>query len=367
MRVSRRMMVPVTALALLLTACSTEGPAEQPDATESAPPSVSGISAERCALNEAAGTLVYMTGYYYQASVSILEFLAADALGIFEDLCLDIEIQPGTGGTQQNAQLLASGQVSFAAISALNLIQAQDNGIDVLGVSSLSNVGVEILMTRPEITDLTQLDGTILGHKGNLPPAVAAMIDEAGADIDQIQQVQVGYDPSVLPRGQVDSLTGFVSNEPNLLAAMGEEVTVWRPYDFGVPSTLGAMAVNPTVAAEHPTAVEDFLRAGLYAFEYCLDNGPECVGFAAELNGQGYDEAHNLKIWETESQIVLESRPAGWPLGAIDAENLEAIIALVNAYDLVSAPLDTDDGLAYFDDTFIAAIYDGDQLIWPAP
>ncbi len=35
--------------------------------------------------------------------------IAADELGYFDALCLDVDIQPGTGDTSQNAQLLASG------------------------------------------------------------------------------------------------------------------------------------------------------------------------------------------------------------------------------------------------------------------
>src|SRR3546814_6873415 len=205
--------------------------------------------------------------YYYQASSSTLETVAADELRYFDDLCLHVVNQPGTGETGQNTQLLASGQVTFTGVAQQEVISAQQNCIDILGISAYSNVGLEVLMTRPEVTDLADLDGTILGHKGSMPVTVQAMLAEAGADLDTIEQVVVGYDPSILTRGQVDSLTGFISNEPNLLAAAGEDVTVWRTYDYDVPGSLGALAVNPEFADEHHTAVEDFLRATFHASE----------------------------------------------------------------------------------------------------
>lgn len=327
----------------------------------------SATSAERCAENEAAGTITFLTGYQYQASASILEIVAADELGYFDDLCLDVEIQPGTGDTGQNTQLVASDQVQFTAVSQQNLLQAYDTGIALRGISSYSNVGLEILMTMPEVTDLAELDGTILGHKGGLPQAVEAMLDEAGADVDSLQQVVVGYDPSILPRGQVDSLTGFISNEPNLLAASGEDVTVWRPYDYGVPSSLGALAVNPMFADEHPTVVEDFLRASFHAFEHCEDNAEECVGYTAELSGEGYDVDHNVNIWTTESEIVRESQREGANLGAIDEENVMAIVDMLNGFALLENDISEDEALGLFDTSYVEAIFADGELIWPAP
>ena len=352
----------LAALALALSACAPSEPVD-----DGADPATTGsaISAERCEQNEAAGTITFLTGYFYQASASILNTVAADELGYFDALCLDVEIKPGTGDTGENTQLLASGQVTFTGVGEQNLIQAQDNGIDILGISTLSNVGLEILMTGTDITDLKELDGTILGQKGGLPPSIDAMLTNAGADVSSIQQVVVGYDPSILPRGQVDSLTGFISNEPNLLEAAGSEVTVWRPFDYGVPSSLGSVAVNPAFAEEHPTAVEDFMRASLHAIDYCDENTAECVEFASVLSGEGYDVDHNIKIWGTESEIIKENQPEDRPVGMIDTDNVDAISAfLVETKQITKAPADVQ---SYFDTSFIENIYDGTTLIWPAP
>lgn len=352
------------ALALVagLAACST-GDVEEGKAEAAG----TAISAERCALNEAAGTVNFLTGYQYQASASILEIVAAKELGYFDALCLDVEIQPGSGDTGQNSQLIAANTVQFTAVSQQDLLLAADNGIEMVGISSYSTVGLDILMTNPDVTDLTDLDGTILGHKGMLPAAVKAMLDEAGADVDGMQQVTVGYDPTILPRGQVDSLTGFISNEPNLLAASGNDVTVWRPVDFGVPSSLGALAVNADFAQEHPTVVEDFLRGALKAFDYCGENGSECVSFTAELSGEGYDPEHNLKVWETEFGIVQDSRTDGVNLGAIDTANVESLHSMLSDYAMLTTDMTAEDAVALFDTSYIESIYADGSLVWPAP
>jgi NitT/TauT family transport system substrate-binding protein len=191
------------------------------------------------------------------------------------------------------------------------------------------------------------------------------MLTNAGADVSTITQVVVGYDPTILPRGQVQSLTGFISNEPNLLDSAGYDVTVWRPFDFGVPGSLGSLAVNPAFAAANPAAVEDFLRASLHAFDHCGVNAADCVQWTADLSGEGYDVAHNLKVWNTEYNIVRDNQPEDRPLGLIDLDNVDAQSAfLIDTAQINAAP---ENVRSYFDNSFISSIYDGTSLIWPAP
>lgn len=366
-RFTRPFALVVTAVAAagILAGCSSD-PA--PDATAAA----GGISAERCAENEAAGTITYLSGYQYQSSASILEYVAAEALGYFDEMCLDVVLQPGSGDTAQNTKLLASGQASISAIAQQDVIQAQANGIDIIGVSSYSNAGLDILMTNPDITALDQLNGTVVGHKGYMPASVRAMMEAEGVDWDSLTLVQEGYDPTVLTRRQDDlsALTGFISNEPNQLAAAGEDITVWQPIDYGIPSSLGAMAVNPAFAAEHPTAVEDVLRGAIHALEYCStdpDTIAECVGYAADLSGATYDSDLNEVIWATEVDVIQAHPYDAMPLGSIDPANIAALTDMLRNYGIISDTITDAEAESWFDDSYIAAIYDGDTLIWPAP
>ncbi|MGW1713326.1 ABC transporter substrate-binding protein [Streptomyces sp. NPDC002156] len=332
----------------------------------------SAISADRCAENKAAGKITYLSGYQYQSSVSILEYIAAAKLGYFKDLCLDVTLKPGTGDTAQNTKLLASGQATVSPISEQDVIQARANGIDITGVSSYSNSGLDILMTNKDITKLPQLDGKVVGHKGYMPATVRAMLVKAGVKYDSLKLVKQGYDPSVLPRrqGGLAALTGFVSNEPNQLKAAGKPVTVWQPSDFGVPGSLGAMAVNPAFAAKHPHAVEDILRAALHAYDYCTADATktaECVGYAADLSGPTYDKKLNTTIWNTETQIVKDSPTPGQPRGGIDTANVKGIVDMLRQFDIVSGEVTPAGAEEWFDGSFVKNIHDGDKLVWPAP
>lgn len=326
------------------------------------------VSAERCERNEAAGTITYMTGYFWQASASIMEVMAAEELGYFDALCLDVELQPGQGDVSQNAKLLASGQIQLGGLSQQDVITANANGLEVVGISSYSDAGLDVLMTMPEITDLAQLRGRTLGHKGWVPMGVSAMLAEAGLDpAADVEQVKVGYDPTVLSRGQVDALVGFVSNEPNQLEAAGETVTVWEPADFGVPGSIGSFAANPAFAEEHPTAVEDFLRAAFRAFQHCAEDAhvEECIDIQGEYAGAESDPEHETAVWNTEAQVVADNPlPGKW--GSVDEDNVRALADLISQY--ADAQVTPDQAVGFFDGSFADAVVDdAGEVVWPAP
>ncbi|GAB7005151.1 ABC transporter substrate-binding protein [Nocardioides sp. AN3] len=327
----------------------------------------SAISAKRCEANKAAGKVTYLSGYYWQASASILEVIAADKLGYFKDLCLDVELQPGSGDVSQNSKLLASGRVQVGGLSQQDTMTANANGLRITGISSYSDAGLDILMTMPTVTDLAQLKGKTLGQKGWVPVGVSAMLDKAGLKQGDLKEVKVGYDPTILPRGQVDALVGFISNEPLQLAAAGTPAKVWEPQDFGVPGSLGAFAANPDFLAKHPTAAQDFLRAAFKAYQYCADAShiEQCIGFQHDRAGADSDPQHETKVWQTETKVVADN-PLPGRFGSIDARNVAKLAGVVTQYGGVKVT--PSQAAGWFDSSFSDAVVGADgTVIWPAP
>lgn len=361
-----RRSVSVAAVVAVLTLAACGGADSAAPATgSSASSGGAAVTPERCAANRAAGTITYVTGYQWQASAGILDEVAAAELGYFKDVCLDVTLRPGTGDTAQNAALVAAGTAQITAVgNEAEILTARAGGSDVTGIATLGHVPIATLMTMPDITDLQQLEGTTLGQKGGLPPPIRAMLVNKGVDVDAIKQVVVGFDPSVLPRGQVQSLTGYKSNEPALLAGAGKQVKQWNPEDAGVTGSFAAMAANPDFLAKHPTAAQDFLRATLRAFAYCRDKAKECVGFAGKRDQTTYDLAHNVDVWNAEQRLVISATPPGTPIGYLDPAKTRAEAADVVSSGLLHAVPDV---AAAFDDSLLAEVYDGDTLVWPVP
>ncbi|HAM11867.1 MAG TPA: nitrate ABC transporter substrate-binding protein [Microbacterium sp.] len=364
-RFTRKALTALTlasASALLLAGCSGDA-----DATDDASASTGVsdmISADRCAENEAAGPITFLTSYAYVASVGLLDVLTAKDQGMFEDMCLDVTIEPGSN----NTQLVSAGTAQFAGVgSPSDVMVAIDNGADVSAIATYGNTPAIMLMTNTDISDLSQLEGTTAGYKGAIPPQISAMLTADGVDTASIEWVSVGYDPTILPQGQVDALTGYKSNEPLVLASQGYDVTEWDPADYGIESAFNTQIVNSTFAEEHPTAVEDFLRASFAAYAWINEsdeNLDAALAYAESLSEAGYDLDLSAQRWKTEVGLVEESQPEGTVLGyqAVDQWTPEADMLMEN--DLISAEPDIESEI---DTSFVEAIYDDGELVWPAP
>lgn len=350
-----------TAAIVLLAGCSSA--TQETDA--SATPSDL-ISAERCAENEAAGPITFLTSFSYAASVGILDVVAAKELGIFDELCLDVTIEPGS----TNTQLVSAGTAQFAGVgSPSDVLVAIDNGADISGIATYGNTVANTLITMADsgIDSLEDFAGVIAGYKGAIPPQISAMFLSEGIDPSIAEWVSVGYDPTILPNGQVQALTGYKSNEPNNLTSQGYDIVQWDPADYGVKSAFNVQIVNNTFKAEHPTAVEDFLRASFYAYNWINEsdaNLDEALGYAEALSDAGYDLALSKLRWQTEVGLVESSQPDDLPLGGLSVDQWTPEADMLVDFDLVTA---TPDVASAIDTSFIEAIYNGDELIWPAP
>lgn len=352
----------LAASVLATAACGgSEAAAEPPAESELA------INEERCSTNRDAGTITYISGYFYQASVSQLEVFAAESLGFFDAVCLDVEIQGGVGDIMANSQLVSAGTAHFTPIAnEAEVVQANQEDHDVIGIATYGHVPIASLLTGPEVEDLKELEGQTMGRPGMLAAPLEAMLNAAGVDVESIEQVESGYDPSVLPRDQVQALTAFRSNEPHQLDAMGEEYREWLPEDFGVVGSFGVMATNPEWAAQNRTVVEDFLRAIGKAFEYCgqEENERECVEYAAALDPTGeFDVDHNLQVWASESELVRASTPDETAVGYIDLNLTEA-----ETQNLVDNGVldDMPDLEPLFEPHYLEAVYVAGNVSWPA-
>ena len=354
-RLARTAVVAAATLPLTLTLAGCGGSSSH--ATTASP--------ARCDTNRAAGTITYLTGFQYQGDTGILDVLEAQASGLYRDECLSVVIRPGTGDPGTAAQLVASGRAQLGEVGgASDVITVADNGIAVEALATYGNVPSVTLLTTPQITDLTQLEGRTLGYKGAMPPEVTAMLQKAGVDVAKVHEVGVGYDPTILPRGQVSALTAYKSNEPLQLRADHFAVTEWDPDHFGIRGTFNTIIANPAWVKAHPTAAQDFLRATFHAYAACVATPAPCVAAAAKASGAGYDSAQNEREWAAQTAEVTASQPAGTGLGSQSVSQWQPEASLLLADGLIKKSPDL---AGLIDEGPLLAIEHGATLVWPAP
>ncbi|TFH16706.1 MAG: hypothetical protein E4H05_06915, partial [Acidimicrobiales bacterium] len=195
----------VTALAVctaaLLAACSSDGDSAGSNTTTAGSNTTTGgttattdggasgvdvvageaFPEDRCAANQAAGTITYLTGFDFAATASIVDVLVAEEKGYYEAMCLDVEVTPSF--STANYPLVAENDAQFASGGSFSEVAsfAAANDAELVAVAVEGPTAIDSLIVKPGVaTELADLEGTTIGVKGKLPPSVAAMLAQAG-------------------------------------------------------------------------------------------------------------------------------------------------------------------------------------------
>jgi ABC-type nitrate/sulfonate/bicarbonate transport system substrate-binding protein len=227
-----------------------------------------------------------------------------------------IEHSPGRG---EHLQLTTLGEVHVTTQDAAVLLKRRaDPGLPLVSFALIGQRGQQAFAALTSSGLRTPLDweGKLVGYKGTPPPDLFALLVAAGADPDQVELINVGFDPRVLTEGQVDVYPVFKSNEPFLLRSWGYEVTLWDPADYGVP-TLGLTYVtSEETLKNNPVMLTRFLRASLEGIHYAADHIDEAVEIVLQYTGPEADPEHMRFMLESElvdlTGLVTEEYGIGW-------------------------------------------------------
>lgn len=355
--------------------------ADATDATDATTPTggadvVAGepFPADRCAANQAAGTITYLSGFDYAATASIVEILVAEERGYFDALCLDVEIKPSF--STANYPEIAANNAQFASGGSFSEVVdfAIANDAQFVALATEGKTGIDALIVKDGgPTDLEGLRGSTIGVKGKITTSVAAMLAQAGlVEGTDYQTVLLdGFDPKVhIEVPNIVGFPGYKSNEPLQLEAAGVPFTLYDPSDYGVPGSFGVVYTNDTFLTEHPTAAQDFMRATMRGLADAIADpagaAEIAVGFIEAGDNIMFLSAESETArWGVESQLVADGVAPGAPLGLPLVDELTAEVttyASIGLFDGVAPDITT-----MVDPAVLAGVYDADgTVIWPS-
>jgi ABC-type nitrate/sulfonate/bicarbonate transport system substrate-binding protein len=351
------------------TTASSGSPATAPSTGEV---TAAGIPPARCAANQAAGRITYLSGFDFSASASIVEVIVAQQKGYFEKMCLDVDLKASF--STANYPLVAANEAQFASAGSYAEIadydQANDAGLVVVAIDGKTAID-SLIVKEGEGTALTDLKGKTIGVKGKLPPSIKAMLAKAGM-VEGKDYTTVGiegFDPLVhIKLPGLAGFPGYKSNEPGTLERAGIPFTLFDPSKDSIPGSFGVIYSNAGFLAEHPTAAQDFVRASMRGMEDALADPNAAAQAAVDLiNANGNKsflspEGEQFR-WTTESGLVTQFTPKGQPVGLIDLADLQAQI---DAYDAVGIFAEKPTIEGTYDSSLIAGVYGPDgKVVWP--
>ena len=301
--------------------------------TDDATSDGAGGSADPCQRNADVGTLTIVTGFDFAASPGILDPIVAEAEGYYDELCLDVEIQPGFA--PQNLTLVAAGEAQFANADSFGEVVranvAGDAGLVTVAHYGKTAIQALVVPAESEIESLDDLAGTIVGIKGDLPLALQSMLGQAGVERSSFDELLLDtFDPVAGFELGIDALPVYKSNEPIQLDNAGFDYRVFDPLDFDVPASFGMLVVGEDFLADHPEVVTDFMRATLRGMAFSVNDPDTAVQHALDRiagnEGSFLGDFTEVPRWQVERELVVSLTPEDQGYGQLDIDRLGAEI-----------------------------------------
>jgi ABC-type nitrate/sulfonate/bicarbonate transport system substrate-binding protein len=302
--------------------------------------------------NPTIDNMTFMAGYKPQANLPFVGVYVAQEKGFFaaRNLNVSIEHSPGSG---QHLQLVSQGKVQVTTQDAAVLLKRRsDPGLPLVSIGLIGQTGQQAFaaLKRSGFTSPRDWENHIVGFKGTPPPDLFALIKAAGADINKIELVNVGFDPRILTEGNVDVYPVFKSNEPYMMQQWGYEIDLWDAADYGIPSIGLTYVTSEETLATQPDILRRFLEAAIEGILYAEKNPDEAVEIVLKYAGPETDRDHMRFMLDSElkdlrSQITDENT-IGWH----DLQQWQALVDLLVEYETMQT---IDVSLAFTNDLLV--------------
>ena len=161
--------------------------------------------------------------------------VVAKRLGYFEQEKINFAIQAG-GPNIDGVAIVASGRYEVGQVSSSpSLMLAASQGIPVtcFAVGAQQHPYAFFSLPRAPIRTPKDMIGRKIGVQATGQILLAALLRKNGIPDDQVQKVIIGSDMTPLMTGQVDAVTGWITNT-TALKVLGHDYIALRLWDCGV-------------------------------------------------------------------------------------------------------------------------------------
>ena len=247
------------------------------------------------------------------------DYLAGIKQGYFAAEGIDLELIPA-GGSSDGVLMVGEEKDQFISTTAAPIIIGKGNGMDLVGVASISDAGYSgglFFSEESGINTPADLKGKKIAYNPRSAdcPAFLAFLKKQKL-YGQVTLVSVFADNQmrVFLSGDVDAYAGFYSAEKGKLNK-SEMKGKWKSFlfkDYGVKLPAPAIAANGKFLRQNPKIVEGFVRAVLKSHRFGMES-EEHEKYATQLlmqvdPGLDYDiELDRLK--QTHKVAQFSARP----------------------------------------------------------
>jgi len=207
-------------------------------------------------------------------------YYASIEKGYYQDENMSVNLRTDFA-SKDNIEEVISGRSDFS-IGNSELIKARLEGKPVVALSALFQYSPEILLTLKSsgINTPKDLKSKIIATKtGKFEPHILAMLEIQHIALNTLPPVTKKSDFSLAPllSGEVDVISGYITNQPFILSKMGIDYQIMDPQAYGINFYSDILFTSEQFISKNHQLVERFKRASLRGWEYALANPDEII------------------------------------------------------------------------------------------
>ncbi len=199
-------------------------------------------------------------------------------LGYFDAEGLKLTIVPG-GPNNDGVAAVASGRSAIGQVSSspsLMLAVSQDLPIRCFAISAQKHPYAFFSLPKSPVRTPADFRGKKVGIQATGAVLLRALLKKNDIDPKDVQVVTIGSDMMPLMTGQVDVVTGWLTNT-TALKVLGPDRITLRLWDTGVQLYANPYYATPETIAQHGDALARFLRASSRGWAYAHANRDHAV------------------------------------------------------------------------------------------
>ena len=259
-------------------------------------------------------------------------YYAAQALGIYEDYGLDVEILEGSVEIVP-ASVLDSGAADFAVSWVPRGLVPREEGANITNIAQVfqRSATLQVAFADSGISTVADLEGRTVGNWGfgNEFELLAGLRTNRLDPASDVQLVQQNFDMLALIEGEIDAAQAMIYNEyAQVLETVNPDTgELYQPEDLNIINwnDEGTAMLQDALwadadrldddAAYRETAVK-FVEASLRGWIHCRDNPEECVQIVLD-NASTLGQSH--QTWQlNEINALIWPSPLG--VGVMDPD-----------------------------------------------
>jgi NitT/TauT family transport system substrate-binding protein len=236
--------------------------------------------------------------------------------GYFKEADIDLKIQPG-GPNIDAVQIVAGGRIPMGNVSSVAvLVTARSHGLPVkaFGTVLQKHPFAFIFMTKSGIHTPHDFIGKTIGIQATARPLLEAVLAKYEIPSDKVKVLFVGGDTHPLVTGQVDIITGWIIDAPQIEAVRQAGSFSYFPlWDLGIKLYAYTYFTTDRVLSERKDVLARFLSASARGWLYAAEHPDEAVDLVMKQT-TGLDRTLELQTWKNEIPYMTSplTKQHGW-------------------------------------------------------